>query len=203
MRKGISIIELVFTIVIIALVFTVIPKMIFALKKSDSFVVRQDAILNTVSLMQMISKLPWDEANVKAEDILHVDSANFRCNADFYRDGGFVGSRNCENNLSASSVFDDGETYSSFDDVDDFNNASLSTTLYDINTTVTYCLDFAQNSSNIDLSNCGAPIGSTNLKRVHVKTSYKGNRGEPKELMNFSYTSTNIGQFFIHKRVWQ
>lgn len=204
MRKAISIIELVFTIVIIALVFTVIPKVIFALKKSDTLAIRQDAILNTISLMHMISKLPWDEENSFASDILHVNLPNnFPCDpVSHYRVGGFVGSRNCEQNLNASLVFADiGEVYSTFDDVDDFNLRDLNTTLYDINTTVRYCQDFAAGSTTIDLSNCGAPVGSTNLKRVHVRTGYKGAKGA-KELMNFSYTSANIGQFFIHKRVW-
>ena len=108
MRKGLSLIELIFTIVIIALVFTVIPKVVFALKKSDSFVIRQDAILNSVSLMQMLSKLPWDENNFNTTDILHVSpsgNAIFNCDPiSRLRVGGFVGSRNCQNNLPASPI---------------------------------------------------------------------------------------------------
>ena len=205
MRKAISIIELIFTILIIALVFTVIPKIVFALKKSDEFAIRQDAILNTISLMQMISKQAWDENNTNSSDVLHVDSDNFICNADFYRDGGFVGSRNCENNITASSVLnaETGEEYEDFDDVDDYNDNDLNITLYNINTTVKYCTDFSSGTSTVDLSNCIAPSGSTNLKRVNVTTTYIGKRGKEKELMNFNYTSANIGQFYIHKRVWQ
>jgi hypothetical protein len=200
MRKAISLIELIFTILIIALVFTVIPKIVFALKKSDEFAIRQDAILNTISLMQMISKQAWDERNVNSSDILHVDSGNFECNkSSTYRAGGFVGSRSCENDINASTTFDDGESESNFDDVDDYNNQDINTSIYNIHTTVRYCED----SILSDLSNCGTPTGSTNLKRVHVKTTYIGKRGENKELMNFDYTSTNIGQFFIHKRVWE
>lgn len=206
MRKAISIIELIFTIVIIALVFTVIPKVIFALKKSDSFAIRQDAIMNTISLVQMISKLPWDEKNVDSSDILHVDDGNlkYKCTTSGYRVGGFIGSRNCENNLTASTSgnFDDGESKENFDDVDDYDTASITTKLYEINITVSYCSDFTQ-TSYIDLSSCSLPTGSTNRKKISVVTDYNGTRGEKKELMSFDYTSVNIGQFFLHKRVWQ
>lgn len=203
MRKAISIIELIFTILIIALVFTVIPKIVFALKKSDEFAIRQDAILNTISLMQMISKQAWDEENVNSSDILNVDSGNFACDSTRkLRVGGFIGSRTCENDLSANSIGTE-ESETNYDDVDDYNNNDINTSIYNINTTVSYCSDITAGSNSIDLSNCGYPTGSTNLKRIHVKTTYIGNRGENRELMNFNYTSTNIGQFFIHKRVWQ
>lgn len=207
MRKGISIIELIFTIVIIALVFTVIPKVVFALKKSDSFAIRQDAILNSISLAKMISKLPWDENNTANADILHVDGGNFTCDPiSTYRLGGFVGSRNCENNITASSVgFEGGENEESFDDVDDWNNHEInSSTYYKIATNVSYVNDFSLNlatTQNIDL-NLAKTNNRQNLKRVDINTTYTKS-GETKEIVNFSYTSANIGQFFIHKRVWQ
>lgn len=210
MRRGVSIVELIFTVVIIALVFTVIPKMVFALKKSDSFAIRQDAILNTISLVAMASKLPWDEANVASSDILHVDNGNFTCNPDFYRTGGFVGSRNCKSDLNASTTFSDGESEEYFDDIDDYDGHDINTTMYNINTkiynihtTVSYYNDFASDTGTIDLNASSSSAQSTNLKRFHVKTTYIGNRGVNKELLNFSYTSANLGQFYIQKRVWK
>jgi prepilin-type N-terminal cleavage/methylation domain-containing protein len=216
MRKGLSLIELIFTIVIIALVFTVIPKIVFALKKSDSFAIRQDAILNSVSLMQMLSKLPWDQNDFNTTDILHVNAGNviFDCNTTtMLRQGGFVGSRNCQDNLNAlglgSDVGENNET--NFNDIDDFNNFDFNTSIYNIHLTVNYVNDFAvapliaPPSITIDLSTNGLAAGSTNLKRVNLQTNYNGVRvGERgNALMNFSYTSANIGQTFLHKRVWQ
>jgi prepilin-type N-terminal cleavage/methylation domain-containing protein len=215
MRKGLSLIELIFTIVIIALVFTVIPKVVFALKKSDSFAIRQDAILNSVSLMQMLSKLPWDQNNFNTTDVLHVNSGNviFDCNTTtMLRQGGFVGSRNCQNNLNASLPFnlrsDFGENNETdFNDIDDFNNFDFNTSIYNIHLTVNYVNDFAVVAPNItiDLSSNALAVGSTNLKRVNLQTNYNGVRAGERgnALMNFSYTSANIGQTFFHKRVWR
>lgn len=216
MRKGLSLIELIFTIVIIALVFTVIPKIVFALKKSDSFAIRQDAILNSVSLMQMLSKLPWDQNNFNTTDILHVSPIGnpiFNCDPiSRLRVGGFVGSRNCQDNLGASLPFnlrsDGGEVdETNFNDIDDFNNFDFNTSIYNIHLAVFYVNDFAVTSPSItiDLSTNGLVVGATNLKRVNLQTNYNGVRvGERgNALMNFSYTSANIGQTFLHKRVWQ
>lgn len=101
MKKGLSLIELVFTIVIIAVVFTVIPKIVLALSKSDEFTVKQDAVFNGMTMMQMISRLAWDENSTNNNDILQTASINFNCSSTtHYRVGGFRGSRNCENNVS-------------------------------------------------------------------------------------------------------
>jgi len=75
-REGFTLIELIFSMVIIALVFTVIPKIIYAFNKSDTFSVREDALFNGVSLTNMISRLPWDENNTEHNDILLTKSTN-------------------------------------------------------------------------------------------------------------------------------
>jgi len=213
MRKGLSLIELIFTIVIIALVFTVIPKIVFALKKSDSFAIRQDAILNSVSLMQMLSKLPWDQNNSNTTDILHVSPIGnpiFICDPiSRLRRGGFVGSRNCQNNLNASGLGSDvGENNeTNFNDIDDFNNFDFNTSIYNIHLTINYVNDFpvAAPIITIALSTNGLAAGSTNLKRVNLQTNYNGVRVRERgnALMDFNYTSANIGQTFFHKRVWR
>lgn len=206
MKKAISLIELIFTILIIGVVFTVIPKIVFALNKSDSFAIRQDAILNSISLAQMISKLPWDENSTTTNDILHVDSSGFTCSqSSTYRVGGFVGSRNCENNISVSNIGPEEASEEYYDDVDDWDSNDFNATFYNIRTAVKYCKDINISNPTIDLGDCGAPTGSTNLKRVDINTSYFGKRTQElgNELLRFSYTSTNIGQFYIRKRVWK
>jgi prepilin-type N-terminal cleavage/methylation domain-containing protein len=207
MRKGLTLIELIFTIVIIAIVFTVIPKIVFALNKADSFIIRQDAMFNGFSMIKMISNLPWDENNTNSADILHVTKSDCNSSTDFYRVGGFVGSRTCEDNFSASSIALEGD----YDDIDDFNNYDENTTSkgnlrYGLHVEVKYINDeIAYTSSNAKLDlNKSEVSPTTNLKYVDINVTYKGSRGnQGKQLTQFNYTSANIGQMILHKRVWK
>lgn len=215
MRKALTLVELVFTIVIIALVFTVIPKVVFSLSKSDQFSIRQDALFAGVSLMNTISRLPWDEQNNLEEDILQTDSANFTCNASSgLRVGGFTGSRSCDNNLSALSLSNDGQSdYTLYNDVDDFVAQVIEAktfggdTLYELNTTVQFLDDsLVYDTSNryvsVDLSSLPSSANTSNLKKVDIIVSYAGNRGEKRQLSQFSFTSSNIGLMRLNSRSW-
>lgn len=208
MRKGLTLIELIFTVVIIALVFTVIPKIVFALKKSDNFVIRQDAIMNGFSMMKMISNLPWDENNTDSADILHVGTkGNFECNSTtHYRVGSFIGGRSCEDNLTASVIGLEGD----YDDIDDFDGnltkASFGKRIYEINTTVSYIENFTCSTSpciiDLNISNNIVDKNTTNLKRVRSVVWYASENRPKKRLTQFNYTSANIGQMKLNKRVW-
>lgn len=228
MRKALSLIELVFTIVIIALVFTVIPKIVFALNKSDAFAIKQDALFNGVTLMQMISKLNWDENSAETNDILDTQgSSNFECNATtgsgFYRVGGFVGSRNCKENegLDTASTkiifgqndandYDTSDSKWQFDDVDDFDNNSTITSMYSLHTSVYYIDDsvigYSGQTASIDLNQSNSTSGASSLKRMHVdiNTSYIGNKKNvaSQNIAQFDYVSSNIGKTFLNKRTW-
>ncbi|MFK5882464.1 MAG: prepilin-type N-terminal cleavage/methylation domain-containing protein [Sulfurospirillum sp.] len=207
MRRGLSLIELIFTIVIIAIVFTVIPKVVLSLNKSDKFAIRQDALFNGISLLQMISKLPWDENNTQSTDILHVSSGNFRCDdISKMRMGGFVGSRNCEENLSASSISNDAQSdYNLFNDIDDFNNLDINASYYALHVEVDYIDDnITYNGQKAVFALNSTPVsGTTNLKMVDVNISYQGKRGKIKHISGFNYVSSNIGQITLNKRVWK
>ena len=222
MRKGISLIELIFTIVIIAVVFTVIPKIVFALSKSDEFAIKQDALFNGMTMMQMISRLSWDESNTDgnaSNDILIgmgiSADINLTCQSNNYRKGGFFGSRNCEHNASVIVNIgpEIGESRESYDDVDDFHtqsvdiNTSKITQIYDINITAKYIKDTigysGQKASIILDKNSTGIIPPTNLKLVDVNVTYQGKRGASgTPITQFSYVSANIGKFFIAKRTW-
>ncbi len=219
MKKGFTLIELIFSMVIIALVFTVIPKIIYAFNKSDTFSVREDALFNGVSLINMISRLPWDENNTEHNDILKTDSSNhnFDCNATtYYRVGGFIGSRNCENNLSASIISNDGESDPAFfNDFDDFNDINItaklgSDNLYTLSSKVNYTsdegtvfgYDYANKSATISLDKTSDKNSSANLKILNLDVYYSGKRGNIRKIANFSYVSSNIGQVLIKKRSW-
>ena len=221
MRKGLSLIELVFTIVIIAVVFTVIPKIVLALNKSDEFAIKQDALFNGMTMTQMISHLSWDENSTNSNDILSTTSVNvqFACDATtyYYRKGGFRGSRNCidsNGTLSASLIgLDVGDTgiYNAFNDIDDFNaqpmiDANTSDgKKYGLHVEVKYIsdkIDYFPQRAIINLSKAGVSPTS-NLKLVDVNVTYQGKRGaSDTPITQFSYVSANIGKFFLAKRTW-
>ncbi len=217
-KKGFTLIELIFSMVIIALVFTVIPKIIYAFNKSDTFSIREDALFNGMSLTNMISRLPWDENNTEHNDILLTKSTDsrFNCNPKTgYRIGGFLGSRNCENNLSASIISNDGESDPAFfNDFDDFNGTNTSAVmngekLYTLESRVFYAKDdniFNYIDSNgsviINLSKLQPSNHTTNLKELNLTVYYSGKRGNIRKISHFSYISANIGQIYINKRSW-
>lgn len=213
MKKGLTLIELIFTIVIIAMVFTVIPKIVLSLNKSDSFLIRQDAMYNGVSMIKMVSNMPWDSANIDSSDILITDASGFfDCNSssDYYRVGGFVGSRNCEGNLSASAINtmpQTGDTVWALNDIGDFNNTDINASYYGLHVDVKYIAEaiaYTAQRAIVTMNKEANINGTSNLKYVDVNVSYQGKRGEKgKQLTQFNYTSANIGQMIINKRVWK
>ena len=223
MRKALSLIELIFTIVIIALVFTVVPKIVFALNKSDDFSAKQDALFNGMTLMQMITRLHWDENSVTNNLILDTNSTQFKCDATTkYRVGGFIGSRNCENNttISASAILGkEGETsVYLYNDIDDFHLEAIDAnstharkyllhvkTAYLEDSAPNVVLDYATQKAIVDLSQHGTtPTGSTNLKKVDINVTYQGKKTAEHNtsITQFSYVSANIGKIFLSKKVW-
>ncbi len=207
MRKGISLIELVFTIVIIAIVFTVIPKMVFALNKSDEFSIKQDALFNGVTLMQMISRLSWDENSTNSNDILHTASSHVSCSSTtYYRIGGFRGSRNCKNNVTLAGIGTEELTLNLYNDIDDFHNKDINTSLYNLHLEVSYIADtilYTAQNAKIELKKTSLPT-STNLKMVEMNITYAGNKSslQGKTISQINYISSNIGKSFIGKQIW-
>ena len=132
MKKSFSLIELIFTIVIIALIFTTIPRIIYTTNESFKFTLKEDGIFNMMAKMMDISFREWDEQNTHSYDILLTDNSNvLECNSLSYpalRVGGFYSgyrySRICPHNLKASNIGkDSGENdEEDYDDVDDYNN---------------------------------------------------------------------------------
>jgi len=224
-RKGITLIELIFTMVIVAIIFTVVPKIMFALSKSDSFSIRQDAVFNGMSLVKMISDMPWDKNNTDSIAILgdtNTTTSLFDCNtASGYRIGGFKGGRNCEDDLNATAIHVgvvNGDAIFDIDNIGDFNLTQLeaNTTLssnarnYEINVSIDYVSDDS-NVFNYNAQTCTVTLqkaykvlnGFTNLKEINATVYYKSGNRAIKQLTQFYYTSANIGLFTLNKRVWQ
>lgn len=222
MRRGLTLIELIFTMVIVAIVFTVIPKIMFALNKSDNFSIRQDAIFNGMSLVKMISDMPWDKNNTDSIAILgdtNSTTSLFDCNTTSgYRIGGFSGGRNCEEDLNATAIHVgvvNGDAIFDIDNIGDFNLTQLEANNsekrnYEINVSVDYVGDdnsvfnYSGQTCTISLQNANpASSGFTNLKEINATVYYKSGKRPIKQLTQFNYVSANIGLFILYKRVWQ
>ncbi len=224
MKRGFTLIELIISIVVIAITFAVIPKIIYITKKSQAFIKQEDALFNGVSLISIVLKLPWDENNTMSNAILRVDSRIFDCNssnlnnepASFYRVGGFIGSRSCIDynaTLKASTL---GKDNLNFDDIDDYKDYEQNSTdpitgnsIYGFKISVDYLkddivnYDFTNQSAIVNISNI-VKNQTTNIKRVKLSITYQGkrviNRGDT--ISSFLYYSANIGQTYIRERLW-
>ena len=138
MKKSFSLIELIFTIVIIALIFTTIPRIIYTTNESFKFTLKEDGIFNMMAKMMDISFREWDEQDTYSYDILLTGNSNvLECDSSSYpalRVGGFYSgyrySRICPHNLQASNIGkDSGEnSEEDYDDVDDYNGTESNAT---------------------------------------------------------------------------
>ena len=216
MKRAFSLIELVFTIVIMAGIFSVIPKIMSTVNKSDSFATKQEAFFNAISLTNIASYLAWDENNTVSMSILETNSTTIPCDSTTHlRAGGFLGSfsRNCKEHFTASTIGSDGESdYLSFNDIDDFNSSPAidvnigGKTKYKIHTQVRYLSDtiftsVVNQKMNITLDN-STQTSTTNIKKFKAIIEYIGKRGKDKNISSFYYYSTNIGQMQLNSRSW-
>jgi len=209
LKKGLTLIELIFTIVIIALVFTVIPKIIYVSNKTLEFSSKEDALFNMMSKVMDIVLKEYDEENTKYDDILLVNDPPknvLDCNASSgYRIGGFEGSRNCLNKIFESSIGkDSGEP--PYDDIDDYNSKEENTTsngkkTYTLKITAGYTDEW--NSSNYSSKTLNFQFTNksnntkTNIKRIAVTVS-----NNEKNISSIVYYSTNIGHSKIESVQW-
>ena len=196
MHKGLTLIELIFSMMIIAVVFTIIPKIVFVSNKSLELSKKEDALFNAYSLMGSINRLSWDDNTINSGGKI-LDTSDNSC--DDRRIGGFLGSRNCiESDLSASSIGIEG---SDFNDIDDYDgsttdvNATINGSnknIYDINTTVAYVEnDYTSSANTKELKEVKTTVysGADNNKMTGFKAS-------------FVYFSANLGHIQIKKRAW-
>ena len=206
-------VELIFTMVIIGLVFMVVPKIVFVTNKSFETTVKEEALYNAMALMGIIVHLPWDEENTKYDRILSVSAGNaaYRCDdtTGFYRVGGFVGSRNCIDNsatpMNASSTLGREDAY--FNDIDDYDGFQVDTTTpygakYRLQVSVSYLQDPSPGSV-VDLSALSPASGSTDIKEIRVTVSNAPGWKKAPFTSSLYYHSVNLGQIYINKRAWR
>ncbi len=213
MRRSLTLIELIFSMVIIAIAFTIFPKILQVSAKSGAITLKEEAMYNAIALMGLIRSLPWDEKNTKEDDILLVDKGDaiYECRYalgggdTIYRRGGFVGSRNCQHKESASSIGSDSDD-SAPDDIDDFNGIRQVATnkygkrSYILEANVSYIKDFKKEPVNFDV----APTSTTtNVKFITISLYAKHlQKALGKKIASFWYISSNIGQLRVNSMVW-
>ena len=206
MKKALTLIELIFTIVIIAFVFSVIPKIFQITNKTLSFSSKEDALFNMYSQIMDIVLKEYDEENTKYDDILLTGNSNvLECSTTTgYRIGGFKGSRNCFHKVYESNIgLDSNEPPR--DDIDDYNGINYQifsgNKEYNLSVTVGYTddnfsYDYSNQKVSFQFTNRSDDVKS-NIKRVYVEVLDKN-----RIISSIAYYSANIGHIEIKSVLW-
>ena len=214
MKKALTIIELIFTVVILALLFTVIPKIIFVSNKSIETSLTEEAIFNMMAKMSDIVFKEWDENNTQTDEILVVNQTPqsvIDCDKDTgYRIGGFKGSRNCKSDINISYIGPDSDE-PPYDDIDDYNGSEENTSssgrkkrYYTLDMFSSYVKEWNLSEYGTDSFNfkfSKEKKDKSNIKRVEVVVSTKIN-GKDKNISTIKYYGANIGHAIIESEGW-
>ncbi len=205
MRRSFTLIELIFSMVLISLAFTVLPKVLQVSAKSSITMLKEEAIANAIAMMGWIRVLAWDERNTQSDEILipqeYLDI--YRCPVwDIYRAGGFAGSRDCRHTLQASSIGPDGESIPN--DIDDFAGYkkkitnSSGTRKYLLKINVSYVKDYNQTFLTQSVRT------SSDVKMVSIDvTPLSKQKDIGGSFAKLTYFSSNIGQLRINRVPWK
>lgn len=218
MRKGLTLIELILSMVIIGIVFTVIPRLIMSMNQGAQTTLKEEAMYNAMAQMGMILNLPWDNNNTQNPQILSVTPSNlpYECDtASGYRIGGFIGGRNCIPapglSYNAGTI---GKEDTESNDIDDFANTDVNATkncssgvkgLFGINTTVQY-VDDPSSTGTATLSN-NPSAGQSNTKHIEVRVGLGTDHqlydaSKQNCITSLHYHSFNLGNIQINSRNW-
>ncbi len=199
MRNGLTLIELILSMVIIAIVFSVVPKIIFTSNKSMATSMKEDALFNAYTLLGTIYRLAWDENTLKEGKILDTDKNE----CDEYRVGGFIGSRNCEDSDdAATNIGRENQYYNDIDDYDDYDKSDtdrdvrvVGNSKYNLSLDINYVDENYTNQSKTD---------TDEFKEIIVTVSaHNDNKQMAGFESSFFYYSTNLGLIPIKKMQWK
>lgn len=208
MKKSFTLIELIFSMVIIAIAFTVLPKVLQISANVSVKSLKEEALFSAVALMGYMRATAWDEQNSEYDDILKVTKGDddYNCSDDTYiRQGGFIGSRNCKNQLDASSSLgSDSDDNGVNDDVDDFSSVIASnynnSREYNLSVSVKYVEDISLSEEKFNIAQ--APE-TTNTKYVIIDiNSTKPEKTSGRNIARLKFWMFNIGQIQINRIPW-
>ncbi len=214
MKKALTIIELIFTVVILSVVFTLIPKIIGISTKTLKKTADNEAVFNMMAKMSDIIFKEWDENNTDSDEILVVNNPAknlLDCNSTSgYRIGGFRGSRNCQDDINISHIGADANE-PPYDDIDDYNGLEENTTTsgkrnkyYTLDMFASYVKEWNGSDYSGDSLNYRFDKNQedkSNIKRVKVVVSKKVN-GKEKNISTIKYYGANIGHSIIESEEW-
>ncbi len=218
MKRAISLIELILSIVIIGLVVSAIPTVLTRTNDNNEFSLRQDAILAAITKIKGVTSHEWDHHSYNVIDgksyILNTTSPNATLNSRpgltkqsgrrSYTPGGTAVEATPIGGKPGATIFDD---------IDDFNGQSeavahsVITTNLDkaggldyifkddmrINTTVSYTndstLNFSGDTAIVNFATAPLTSGTSNIKLVSVAISIDNENIAA--LQTYSY---NIGE---------
>jgi len=226
LRPAIAMIELIFAIVIMAIILGSAPQLISTSAKSNYVGIQQEAINEAATQANIIMGYHWDEnaANERYLDpILRVDSTNADL-AEVMPTGRRLGTprestrtfirSDGARNLAATTTLDMDGVGEIRDDMDDFigtinlvllesaQGANYIETTVDINTTITYGSDnLNYNQSTITFNPFVGTAGTSNIKSitVTVKESTSTTADELKKEITLRAFSCNIGGYELDK----
>lgn len=172
MKRGFSLIEIVFSIVIIGLAFTAIPAIIGILNENTKNMLASSSFYHAFAKAKMITNKPFDENNIKDFEtsniyyILDTDENNFDCNIDGFRVGQYEGQykRMCYPNQIAGMI---GKEGSEFNDIDDFDGLNEVVSNFEYR----YKIDYVPtqfNDGNYTPTLASSP-NTTNTKRIKIE----------------------------------
>jgi hypothetical protein len=218
-KRSATLIELIFTIIILGITIKTIPIVLSQIAKNDESSIKQEAISAGATKISNILTYEWDEKNSVETDIKHIldvtngDIELNRIDNSTCRVGHFKGSNRRKFfpiKLFASPIGIDDANESIFpDDIDDFN-AKVDTLLLNsvsnqksfiLTTTIAYVndkADYNQNTLFFEF-NTTAISPSTNLKMIEVTIKESQNN---QTIATFRSYAANIGSFKLLHRTF-
>ncbi len=198
MKKAFSLIELIFTIVIIGVAFLSVPTIIFSSSRSLEHFMESRGYNHAISKINIIKNFAWDEANANDlvnlgfYSVLHTQQDDAGTELMCPRAGHYAVDyhRVCSANV-ATAIGNDGEADGSFNDIDDFDG---STDALSDGFTTTVTVEYAPyQNATVAMTYQSANIAAqtTGIKRIRIAVTDSANGNA---ITNYYYYSANIGK---------
>jgi prepilin-type N-terminal cleavage/methylation domain-containing protein len=222
-RKGFSLIETVFAIVILAIILTPIPTLLKSLGESARFISYKEAMFSATSKAMQMTLYRWDENSCEKYDpndknstcktdskILETNSSNFGRKGDdsskivreFGKEYRIFMDESYSKRYSTDEVnFTEESSSYDYDDIDDWNGKTLeyngASIQFQMGVNIFYIDDTDGNFSETNSSEVTLNIDRTPLigKTSNIKLLEVEADGTDEFQFRFHYMSTNIGEF--------
>ncbi|MDA3078874.1 MULTISPECIES: pilus assembly FimT family protein [unclassified Campylobacter] len=196
MKNGFTLIELIFTIVILAITTMAIPRMVAQTAELNILAIQQELVANAKTVVVQVSKAPWDSNGLSHNELPRIyDIATD--GADVFVPGGIAGKIAVDNKKVNAGVaptpkanFGSGGTglFADIDDYADFNRTIVPSSLsagntsgdFILNTKVTVAVNYLRepnvnfvnaaviNGVNLDFDAVNIVNTPTNIKLIEI-----------------------------------